>query len=314
MENPSFGEFTDATNVAEFRIARFSEHILFCGGPLNRDLNDQNKHSARDFLIDKISTSGHELCNRILFAEDVTDWYKEKHFIDLLSFERHISEIASLVFLVPESDGSYTELGAFANDNTINKKLFVLNNERNDQDTSFIALGPLALLRDISEDNITIYPWSKGRHPSELEDAWQLILGDLSEFETSLVKHPKFDACIDGHISLLIVDIIGLFGALKITECKSLLKKVISEDFDENIERHLFMLEKLCLIQRKSRGRSAYFVSLSDEKFIKYSYKKGTPTTIIDRSGFSFSAMLWFHKNDKNRSAVIKEVYGGNHE
>jgi len=66
---------------------------------------------------------------------------------DLLSLEGLLAESVDALVIIPESPGSFTELGAFANVEKLRKKLICVVDEKYKKDKSFINQGPLKLVK-----------------------------------------------------------------------------------------------------------------------------------------------------------------------
>jgi hypothetical protein len=137
--------------VAEGAFFRGKVNLFICGAGLTQ------RASARARLID-------------FFREPMQAWYYDVHSpeevfqellvgkreTDLLSLENQLAAAADLVLLVPESDGSKVELGAFANHPALRLKLIVVQDRRFRRSRSFINAGPLRLIRAVSPDNVLL--------------------------------------------------------------------------------------------------------------------------------------------------------------
>ncbi|MBU1701422.1 MAG: retron St85 family effector protein [Candidatus Eisenbacteria bacterium] len=73
---------------------------------------------------------------------------------DLISLENTLAESVDAVVLVVESYGAVAELGSFASNNKLRKKLVCVMDEKHRKEKSFIQHGPLRLLRDKREGEI----------------------------------------------------------------------------------------------------------------------------------------------------------------
>ena len=126
---------------------RKDKHIIFvCGGPTKT----RAKTMRRRFL-EWSKKNFPEIIS--ILAEDAfrpTEYYKSPSDIDLAAFETIIGEIADCVVLFPESVGSYAEIGYFANKNIISKKILVANCIGYQTEDSFLNLGPIRMLDQLS--------------------------------------------------------------------------------------------------------------------------------------------------------------------
>ncbi len=85
---------------------------------------------------------------------------------DLISLENILADSVDAVVLVIESYGAVAELGAFASNDKLRKKLACVVDVKYKKQKSFIQYGPLRLLRDKKEGEI-IY--------GDFSDVWSMI-------------------------------------------------------------------------------------------------------------------------------------------
>lgn len=154
FDHPKAGELLDRV-VLYFRrktyIVRDSKIIFVCGGPMDEECMMRPKFCEYAKC---------ELPNfRIFLAENAQKDYVnhiDPKFLNVAEFEDVISEISTCIVLFPESPGSYTELGYFANSKKIRKKLIVVNDAEFQSCDSFITLGPIELIDKHSDFRPTI--------------------------------------------------------------------------------------------------------------------------------------------------------------
>jgi len=91
----------------------------------------------------------------IIYPEDIfEELLYGSHTKDLLSLENLLAESVDAVVLIPESPGSFTELGAFANDEKLRGKLICIIDKKHKKDKSFINQGPLKLVKKTNKNAI----------------------------------------------------------------------------------------------------------------------------------------------------------------
>ncbi|KAB7739266.1 hypothetical protein F2P47_12555 [Parvibaculum sedimenti] len=117
-----------------------NSHIVFvCGGSAAKDMRPR-------FL----SYATEELPHLRTFLAEVAQkdyiTHPEPAFHNIAEFEDIIGEVSDCVVLFPESPGSYAELGYFAKNEELRKKLLVVNRTDLQGQDSFIALGPIELI------------------------------------------------------------------------------------------------------------------------------------------------------------------------
>jgi hypothetical protein len=167
----------------------FKTTIFLCGADILR------KDKIRFQIAEEIKSSW--LSSRyydIIYPEDIFDelLYSLKK-TDLLSLEALLAESVDAIVLIPESPGSYAELGAFANDEKLRKKLICLVNKKYQKDKSFINQGPLKLVK--KENN-------KGLIFIDPDN----IRNEMTKIYKSLKIMKKSSQKINDEISLLQID------------------------------------------------------------------------------------------------------------
>ena len=136
--------FSRYTKLDNLRVRQFSGIVFFCGGPTTDE--DSPPRSARDYFLKYIRAESPSLYERIFLAEQINAWaadmIRERYTPDLLTFESHVSGLASTVTLIVESPGSIAELGSFCLLTGIRERLMVVTREGWMTEDSFISLGP----------------------------------------------------------------------------------------------------------------------------------------------------------------------------
>lgn len=117
----------------------FKTTLFLCGADINQ--KDKIRHQIAKALK-------WEFWYDIIYPEDIFDelLYSSKTK-DLLSLEGLLADSVDAVVIIPESPGSFAELGAFANDEKLRKKLICVVDEKYKKDKSFINQGPLKLVK-----------------------------------------------------------------------------------------------------------------------------------------------------------------------
>ena len=270
-------------SIGRFKLSGHSGVIFLCGGPMVDDGLDPQ--SARDFLHRKISRLEPELADRIFLAEEINSWYQDMlradYTPDLLTFEQHLSGLSSAICLIVESPGSIAELGAFSVVREISARLMVAIRRKYEAESSFISLGPIDFLKKQhpTRNHVFVYPWrlrwSEALELSvpvleDLEAMSADFVQDLKDFEQSIPKVVKFNKELDGHVSLLIAELVWMFSALKIRELADVLGGIGLILEEKDIKGHLFLLEKLGLTKTYPYRGSPYYVALNRNDFIDY--------------------------------------------
>jgi hypothetical protein len=126
-------------------ILRDSNIVFVCGGP-------KDGPSMRKRFLDYGRVELTHL--RLFLAEDAEKDYVtnvEARLHDVGKFEEIIGEISDCLIIFPESDGSYAELGFFAKNEELRKKILVVNNTDLQAKDSFIRRGLIRLIDSVSK-------------------------------------------------------------------------------------------------------------------------------------------------------------------
>lgn len=237
----------DGLNSSSLRISFGSHKLFICGGEVNAGASIPP--SFRDRFVAYTSEKYEEINQSLVLAENFKDYFKDNAYPDLLVFEDEIANISSLVILFLESPGSLVELGMFCTKPDFYKKLVIIapQSEVQDED-SFIYLGPLENIRKKEPDSVFIYPWPSStvsqydnNHLYDLSESIKEKLGNIP-------KSNKFDTQNSGHIAFLIYEIIAICYPILISEIELVLCALNIETSNSEINRHLYLLEKLELI------------------------------------------------------------------
>jgi len=262
--------------------------------------------------------SGSDLADGIVLAEEIQEWLHHAHYDDLVTFERHLAHLACTIVLFVESPGSIAELGAFSQVPQISDKLLVfMRNDQYEQD-SFIHLGPLRLLeKKYEETRVSVYPWvehakienntcSSVIDHESLNSLVEDISTDIQEFFEHKHRSAIFNHDDEGHVMLLMVDLMDLFLALKKHEVLEILGDLEIPVDEADLSQYLFLLETLGFIGSKKYSGSTYYYSVSDTKFVEYGVREGQRK--IDRVRVKASLSDYYADSDKKRSRALKAI------
>lgn len=124
----------------------FKTTIFLCGAKID----DKNK--LRYKIAERFSSFFYLFWYDIIYPEEIFDelLYSVKTK-DLLSLENLLADSVDSIVLIPESPGSFAELGSFANDSTLRKKTICIIDEKYKKDKSFINKGPLKLIKNANK-------------------------------------------------------------------------------------------------------------------------------------------------------------------
>jgi len=131
------------------RFFDFKTTLFLCGAGYNVS------GSVRDKIKKELMTSWYLFHYDMFYPEDLFDelLFGPKHQ-DLISLENILADSVDAIVLVIESFGAVSELGTFASNDKLRKKLICVVDAKYKKQKSFINYGPLRLLKDKREGHI----------------------------------------------------------------------------------------------------------------------------------------------------------------
>lgn len=127
--------------------------IFLCGA------DQKNEQSTRSTINNIITKNPLTKSNFIIhYPEKLFDksYFTETNF-DFVTLELLLAESVDYLIVVPESPGSFVELGMFTSDSRIIKKLICIQEEKFKIEPSFINTGPIRLLNKIDKRKVFYY-------------------------------------------------------------------------------------------------------------------------------------------------------------
>lgn len=123
--------------------------IFLCGGDIKQ--KDNLRSLVALGLSDWLGKKTYDL----IYPEDIFDQllYSSKAK-DLLSMENMLADSVDVILIIPESPGSFTELGAFANNSALRNKLICLIDPKYKKHKSFINQGPVKLIKKTNKQGV----------------------------------------------------------------------------------------------------------------------------------------------------------------
>lgn len=127
----------------------FKTSIFLCGAQLNQ--TGKVRYKIAEAFNDWMYSYNYD----VIFPEDI---FEELLFTsrgrDLLSLENMLAESIDVIIIIPESPGSFAELGAFANDEKLREKIICLIDQKYKKDKSFINQGPVRLIKNVNKHSV----------------------------------------------------------------------------------------------------------------------------------------------------------------
>jgi hypothetical protein len=147
----------------------------------------------------------------IFFAENVWERVARDENVNALDMENQLAGLSDCVVILVESPGTFAELGAFANDDRLRKKLFPILDKAYEGDKSFINTGPVAWVNATQGGSGCLFtPFEPDFEATdELEARIRSIKRtgrpSTDSFSKDLVKRPK-------DLLFLVCDLVALIG------------------------------------------------------------------------------------------------------
>jgi hypothetical protein len=293
-----------------FVPARNSKTSVFLCG---RDISDKTsiRYRVADVLTNKFWYSGNY---DLIYPEDIFDeLLYSSAAVDLLSLENLLADSVDAVVVIPESAGSFAELGAFANTEKLRNKMLCVVDERYRRDKSFINQGPIRLVKRSNKNSVVYIDEAKiGKADHKPNFLSQLSRDpEVDKIVSALRKMKKNNDKVANKISLLQLDRF-LLPAIYLLEpvTKSTLSQIVAyaiEDEQNSINMTsmaLTMLTKKRFIESTSEGFRLTIFGKND--FL--SYKNKDSRNKMPEKTIAIDDLRLEILNLKNRNKKMKVV------
>lgn len=235
--------------------------VLLCGGQVKYDAAPGLSATSLRHAIATSSTSF-----ELFRPEEITGWHADGIFRDLMSFERELAGICSLVVIILESEGALVELGAFSQLSELSEKIIAIRSTDYAAHESFINLGILRFITEKNRTAVKSYPWEIKNPATISNEITQDVISDIQE---ELAKQPKSQSLKvsqSSHVIVLICEFVRLFIALKEHEILEYLQIAGVTTTKDVLKGQLFLLTEFRII-RKQEYSDAVFYMRSDEPY-----------------------------------------------
>src|SRR5690606_22915867 len=183
----------------------FRTSIFLCGADILQ------KTTTRHKISEALTNNYHySMYYDLIFPEDIFDELLYSfHAPDLLSLENLLADSVDAVIMIPESPGSFTELGAFASNEKLRSKLVCVIDEKFKKTKSFINQGPLKLVKQANKSNIVyINPENIGKSLYSGIKTFSLFTKDteIEKIISALKNLKRTTTKVENKITLLQLD------------------------------------------------------------------------------------------------------------
>jgi hypothetical protein len=281
--------------------------IFLCGGPT--DVTSHQPISIRDAIYRELAKDP-KVEAKIRLAEHYKDWSHDSTYRDLVSFERHLAELSSVIVLSLESPGSIAELGLFSVIEEFQEKLLVFIETTHYQSQSFIKLGPVNYLEKAHGNNANCHRWLKEVNNKLVfdADAASGMQQEMAEAIFDRIKKPTKERLYhkSGWLdnALLLCDFLNLTAALTIREIRDLFKLFECEKSEVELRQTLYLLEKVGLLTMEPKGDQRFYVGIESRQFFQFHLRDSHFDLVRYRSDI----LKDYAKSDKRRFHAILEA------
>jgi len=294
-------------DLSTSRLKPYEGFIFLCGGPTN--ISELKPISIRDAIHRELGKD-RALERRIRVAEDYKDWSHEATYRDLVSFERHLAELSSVIVLVLESAGSIAELGLFSVIDEFKKKILIFVETSFYQNESFIKLGPIDYLEKFHDNPAECHRWMEGkgglaRFDSDAAEQLQPELAEAVRIRaTKLTSERLFDSktWLDG--ALLVCDLLSLCAALTLRELRDLLNELGCVRTESEVKQIVFLLQRVGLIAMEPKGDQRFYVNIVEKQYVTFALRDKN----FDVMRFRSDILTLYSKTEKKRFRAIQDV------
>jgi len=236
--------------------------VLLCGGRVNNDHDAAGGPPAVKSLRHAITNALTDF--EVFRPEEITSWHADGVFKDLMSFERELAGICSLVVIILESEGALVELGAFSQLAEMSEKIVAISSNLYANDDSFINLGILRYILDKNVSSVKKYPWEILNPSTISQEIIDDVTSDINEELAKLPKSQVFRANQNSHGMVAICELLRLFLALKEHEILEYLEVIGITISKEILKGQLFLLAEFKIIKKQSYSDALFYVHTNE--------------------------------------------------
>ena len=262
----------------------------------------------RDMFVSWAHKTNHKIASSLKLPEDYPKWNQFDGYDDLTAFESDVGCISRTVLLFVESEGAFAELGAFCTQEVLAERLYVVLYSKYYRVNSYIALGPLRVLKRVQGDEPSICPVD-GDTLEDFEKVLPELADEVLYKSQQGLKIHLFNSQRVRDQFLFIADVVELFGALNLKEITELLNSFGLNLTKQRIGQMLNLLCMLEVIQPSEHLSRHFYVPPKGKREGFIGYKLPNSNARLDRVQFKLRAMEVL-KQDSPRRQAYEKVHG----
>ncbi|MBI2746625.1 MAG: hypothetical protein HYX45_13710 [Burkholderiales bacterium] len=296
--------FESQVDFSSTKIIKLPERIWVFGGQIS-DIKDPEPISFRDKYLRHAFSSRASFAPNLAKPEDYPDWWNFAGYPDLLEFESDAGCLAQLIVIFLESPGAWVELGAFANDVDLCKKLLVVMSERFRNSTSFIELGPLRRISKHHPDDDAVCVLPSESYEKLDQTELEIITKSIHARLAKAHKSESWDANKRAHRLLLAADLADLYQSIRTSTLIEIAQKFAYNPTPSELNRQAKLLDMLGLANLKELGTEKILCTPGRHAHPLLNYQ-GLPGKRFDRARFKTDSAILAQED-----AMLKKALEG---
>lgn len=255
--------------------------LFLCGAA-----STKKKTSYRDVLREKLQGDANL---SILYPEDMFMEMLSRKKYDLLTLEKFLANNSDVILIVCESPGSFTELGAFVNNNETLEKVVVLLQTKYKNAKSFIRQGPVEYVRIKNKNNVIYFNNNIDEAVGEIQEYLKKKFSRLSGKN----RESKDLDLISGQYYFIIL-LLYFYQKMNVSILVSILKDLYVKKYQ---------IDKFDIIYSSAIKR------LFKEGMIKKAESiKGTIQYVLTDKGYNYANLLLSYVSLENRRRILDKI------
>lgn len=247
------------------------DFIFLCGANIGKSRTPSKRRQHLLEFADKNLPN-----TKFFFAEAIFDLLsKEGHKENILDVESELSDFADKIIIVLESESAFCELGAFASFSQLRDKIIVINDLQYEKSGSFINIGPVKAIEEISgKEKILYYNMEpKGREEGDgigvIFSVLHKILHKKPSKTRSRVKNCDPNKFFTKDTIRFVHDLIYFSSPVNKIELSMMIRVVFGKSNDRKINNHIAFLFAIKEIERMDNGM---YVSARNSPYFEYDF------------------------------------------
>lgn len=244
------------------------QFVFLCGANIKLGTPSKRRQILLDFSSRNLPHAKFFLAESIFQVLEA-----EGHKANFLDIENDLSAFSDFVIVILESESSFCELGAFATHKELRKKLIVINDLNHKESQSFINLGPVEAIKEISAGNHILYykMEADGKIRGDgIGDVFKKLHGLIHKKpQKRRTRVQQYDPNENfSKDSLRFVhDLIYLSSPVSLPELSRIIKVIFASSKEKQLQKHLGLL---CATEQVVRTNDGLYRSLYKQPFFEY--------------------------------------------